>query len=157
MKVKSLSHVRLLATPWIAAQQAPPPMGFSRQEYWSGLPLPSSKLLFSLRNPASTSHLPGDYSDTSSYSSVKMPHTVVTFIMIPILLYGPYTYWLYFYLPHLTCVPKPLGGFYSPPVPSRGSGMQQASICVCRINLYTVVNLSTLFLLYCLCISLSYH
>ena len=41
MKVKSLSHVRLLAIPWTAGYQAPPPMGFSRQEYWSGLPLPS--------------------------------------------------------------------------------------------------------------------
>ena len=40
-KVKSLSRVRLLATPWTAAYQAPPPMGFSRQEYWSGVPLPS--------------------------------------------------------------------------------------------------------------------
>ena len=38
MKVKSLSHVRLLATPWTAAYQAPPSMGFSREEYWSGLP-----------------------------------------------------------------------------------------------------------------------
>ena len=41
MKVKSLSHVQLLVTPWTAAYQAPPPMGFSRQEYWSGVPLPS--------------------------------------------------------------------------------------------------------------------
>ena len=41
MKVKSLSRVRLLATPWTAALQAPPSMGFSRQEYWSGLPFPS--------------------------------------------------------------------------------------------------------------------
>ena len=41
MKVKSLSRVRLLATPWTAAYQAPPSMRFSRQEYWSGLPLPS--------------------------------------------------------------------------------------------------------------------
>ena len=49
VKVKSLrlstwklySHVRLLATPWTAVYQAPPSMGFSRQEYWSGLPLPS--------------------------------------------------------------------------------------------------------------------
>ena len=39
MKVKSLSRARLLATPWTAAYQAPPSMGFSRQEYWSGLPL----------------------------------------------------------------------------------------------------------------------
>ena len=41
MKVKSLSRVRLLATLWTAAYQAPPSMGFSRQEYWSGVPLPS--------------------------------------------------------------------------------------------------------------------
>ena len=41
VKVKSLSHVRLLATPWTAAYQAPPSVGFSRQEYWSGVPLPS--------------------------------------------------------------------------------------------------------------------
>ena len=39
--VKSLSHVRLLATPWTVARQAPLSMGFSRQEYWSGLPFPS--------------------------------------------------------------------------------------------------------------------
>ena len=41
VKVKSLSRVRLLATPWTSAYQAPPSMGFSRQEYWSGVPLPS--------------------------------------------------------------------------------------------------------------------
>ena len=41
VKVKSLSRVRLLETPWTAAYQAPPSMGFSRQEYWSGVPLPS--------------------------------------------------------------------------------------------------------------------
>ena len=41
VKVKSLSHVWLLVTPWTAAYQAPPSMGFSRQEYWSGVPLPS--------------------------------------------------------------------------------------------------------------------
>ena len=40
-KVKSLSHVRLLATPWTAAYQTLPSMGFSRQEYWSRVPLPS--------------------------------------------------------------------------------------------------------------------
>ena len=39
-KVKSLSRVRFFATPWIVAYQAPPSMGFSRQEYWSGLPFP---------------------------------------------------------------------------------------------------------------------
>ena len=41
VKVKSLSHVQLFATPWTAAHQAPPSMGFSRQEYWSRLPFPS--------------------------------------------------------------------------------------------------------------------
>ena len=41
VKVKSLSRVRLLVTPWTAAHQAPLFMGFSRQEYWSGVPLPS--------------------------------------------------------------------------------------------------------------------
>ena len=41
VKVKSLSRFRLLATPWTAAYQAPPSMEFSRQEYWSGVPLPS--------------------------------------------------------------------------------------------------------------------
>ena len=41
VKVKSLSSVRLFTTPWMAAYQAPPSMGFSRQEYWSGLLLPS--------------------------------------------------------------------------------------------------------------------
>ena len=42
VKIKSLSRIWLLATPWTAAYQAPPSMGFSRQEYWSGVPLPSS-------------------------------------------------------------------------------------------------------------------
>ena len=41
MKVKSLSCVRLFAAPWTVAYQASPSMGFSRQEYWSGLPFPS--------------------------------------------------------------------------------------------------------------------
>ena len=41
MKGKSLSHVQLFTTQWTAAYQVPPSMGFSRQEYWSGLPLPS--------------------------------------------------------------------------------------------------------------------
>ena len=44
VKVKSLSRVWFLATSWTAAYQAPPSMGFSRQEYWSGVPLPSLNL-----------------------------------------------------------------------------------------------------------------
>ena len=47
VKVKSLSHVWCFTTPWTAAYQAPPPMGFSRQEYWSGVPLPSPNHQFS--------------------------------------------------------------------------------------------------------------
>ena len=50
VKVKSLSRIRLLATPWTAADHAPPSMGFSRQEYWSGVPLPSPDSLLSYRN-----------------------------------------------------------------------------------------------------------
>ena len=58
VKVKSLICVRLLATLWTAAYQAPPPMGFSRQEYWSGLPLPS--LTFLCReNLTHTAHTQG--------------------------------------------------------------------------------------------------
>ena len=41
VKVKSLSRVRLFATPWTVSHQDPPSMEFSRQEYWSGLPFPS--------------------------------------------------------------------------------------------------------------------
>ena len=44
VKVKSLSCVQLLVTPWTAAHQAPPSMGFSRQEYWNELPLPSPSI-----------------------------------------------------------------------------------------------------------------
>ena len=44
VKVKSLSHVRPFMTAWTAADQAPLAMGFSRQEYWSGVPLPSPKV-----------------------------------------------------------------------------------------------------------------
>ena len=57
MKVKSesevASRVQLLATPWTTAYQAPPSMGFSRQEYWSGVPLPSPGLSLWLRNKES--------------------------------------------------------------------------------------------------------
>ena len=45
VKVKSLSCVQLFATPWTAAYPAPPSMGFSRQEYWSGVPLPSPSFM----------------------------------------------------------------------------------------------------------------
>ena len=54
--MKSLSHVQLFATPWTVAHEAPSSMGFSRQEYWSGLPFPSPRDLPDLeiepRSPA---------------------------------------------------------------------------------------------------------
>ena len=71
MKVKSFSHVRLFAIPWTVAHQAPLSMGFSRQEYWSGLPFPSPGDLpdprIEPRSPALqadalTSELPGKLS-----------------------------------------------------------------------------------------------
>ena len=54
VKVKSLSHVWLLVTSWTAAYQAPPSMGFSRQEYWSGVPLPSPSLVIREMNIKTT-------------------------------------------------------------------------------------------------------
>ena len=50
VKVKSLSCVQLFATPWTAAYQAPPSMGFSRQEYWSGVPSPSPNTYYEHTN-----------------------------------------------------------------------------------------------------------
>ena len=50
--MKSLSRFWLLVTPWTAAHQAPPSMGFSRQEYWSGIPLPSPKGMISMLQKA---------------------------------------------------------------------------------------------------------
>ena len=61
VKVKSLSHVRLFATPWTVAHQAPPPVGFSRQEYWSGLPFPSPG---DLPNPGIEPRSPALQADT---------------------------------------------------------------------------------------------
>ena len=67
MKVKSLSRVQPSATPWTVAFQAPPSMGFSRQEYWSGVPLPSPQnylrayLMEIPQTHLSLSHLPNTY------------------------------------------------------------------------------------------------
>ena len=59
--LKSLSHVRLFATPWIVDYQAPPAMGFSRQEHWSGLPFPSPG---DLPNPGIEPRSPAFQADT---------------------------------------------------------------------------------------------
>ena len=61
MKWKSLSRVRLFVTPWTVAPQAPPPMGFSRQEYWSGLPFPSPGGLPDPRNRTQVSRIAGRF------------------------------------------------------------------------------------------------
>ena len=50
VKVKLLSRVRFLATPWTAAYQVPQSMGFSKQEYWSGVPLPSPATVHRVTN-----------------------------------------------------------------------------------------------------------
>ena len=57
VKVKSPSCVRLLATPWTATYQAPPSMGFSRQEYWSGLPLPSPSNMRRIQKTSGEPHV----------------------------------------------------------------------------------------------------
>ena len=73
--MKPLSCVRLLATPWTAAYQAPPSMGFSRQEYWSGVPLPSPVQLLSSVQFFATSWIAArqaSLSITNSWSLLKL-------------------------------------------------------------------------------------
>ena len=87
MKVKSLSRVQLLATPWTAAYQAPPSMGFSRQEHWRGLPLPSPvDSLFSLKTCLNIclSHLFQTlFTALTSIPNVLFEHFVCAFILCP--------------------------------------------------------------------------
>ena len=95
MRVKSLSGVRLFVTPWTVVYQAPPSMGFSRQEYWSGLPFPSPGNLpdpgIEPRSPsfqadALTSEPPGKPYEASCLfpcrqdawaHGIKLPHSTV--------------------------------------------------------------------------------
>ena len=81
VKVKSLSRVRLFATPWTVAHQAPPSMGYSRQEYWSGLPIPSPGDLpdpgIESRSPtlqadALTSEPPGKQNSNSKHFPISL-------------------------------------------------------------------------------------
>ena len=94
--MKSLSHVRLLATPWTAAYQAPPSMGFSRQENWSGVPLPSPRQLITqqkltdaspltLRSfPLHPTHLSNSQSTQLSFLCCKQVPTIYfTHAMVP--------------------------------------------------------------------------
>ena len=88
-KVKSLSRVQLFATPWMVADQAPPSMEFSRQEYWSGLPFPSPRIFPTrawtgspaLQADTLPSELPGklqpDYSEGQKHS-FRIWHIIVT-------------------------------------------------------------------------------
>jgi len=85
VKVKLLSHVQLLATPWTAAYQTPSSMGFSRQEYWSGVPLPSpeNSMEFPLKTATiSCSPIPGHISrekhDLKGYIQPKFTGVLFT-------------------------------------------------------------------------------
>ena len=76
VKVKSLSRVRLIVTPWTAAHQAPPSIGFSRQECWSGVPLPSLLLVIAFNSspvaywtPSNLGGSPSSYLFAFSYWS----------------------------------------------------------------------------------------
>ena len=72
--VQSLSRVQLFATPWTAAYQAPPSMGFSRQEYWSVVPLPSLiryDCYLLILPPTSPPHLPRSSQSTELIACVK--------------------------------------------------------------------------------------
>ena len=83
VKVKLLSRVLLLATPWTAAYQAPPPMEFSRQEYWSGVPLPSLATLLLGCNLLKCQH-PDHQAETEKISRQRLKwhdyyiHVVIT-------------------------------------------------------------------------------
>ena len=72
VKVKLLSRVRLLATPWTAAYQAPLSMGFFRQEYWSGVPLPSPTP--SIRVPNDKKHVLTDMRGKTHSNTIISRH-----------------------------------------------------------------------------------
>ena len=71
-----LSHVRLFVTPWTVAYQAPPSMGFSRQEYWNGLPFPSPE---DLPNPGIEPGSPALQTDALPSESPGKPYAYVYF------------------------------------------------------------------------------
>ena len=78
MKGKSLSRVQLLETPWTAAHQSPPPMGFSRQEYWSGVPLPSPSIDRGMDKEDVVHIYNGIFSSVQSLSCVRLFATLWT-------------------------------------------------------------------------------
>ena len=73
--MKLLSRVRLFATPWTVAHQASPSMGFSRQEYWSGLPFPAPR---DLPNPGIEPGSPALEADTSTSEPPGKPTSIPT-------------------------------------------------------------------------------
>ena len=85
VKVKSLSRVRLSATPWTVAYQAPPSMGFPRQEYWSGLPFPSPG---DLPDPRIEPGFPSLEADALTSEPPRKPHQLysVNYIGIQLIL-----------------------------------------------------------------------
>ena len=95
VKVKSLSRVRLLGIPWTAAYQAPPSTGFSRQEYWSGVPLPSVQFSRSVvsdslwphesqhARPPCPSPTPGVHSDLHQWILSQWCHPAISSSVIP--------------------------------------------------------------------------
>ena len=83
VKVKSLSHVRLSGTPWTATHQAPPSMGFSRQEYWSGVPLPSPEPSLSTWQLSPWSEKQLKCYISVSFSLIIPQNLVGSFISIP--------------------------------------------------------------------------
>ena len=74
VKVKSLGRVWLVVTPWTAAYQAPLPMGFSKQEYWSGVPLPSPPSPGDLPNPRTEPRSPALQADSLQSETAGKPH-----------------------------------------------------------------------------------
>ena len=82
VKVKSLSRIRLPATPWTAAYQAPLFMGLSRQEYWSGLPLPSPYFPASASFPMSCLFISGGQSIGASVSASVPPMNIQSWFKI---------------------------------------------------------------------------
>ena len=87
--MKSLSHVQLFVTPWTVAYQAPPSMGFSRQEYWSEVPFPSPGNLPSPGNEPGSPALAGGFFTTCATCESES-RSVVSDSLRPHGLYSPW-------------------------------------------------------------------
>ena len=120
VKVKSLSHVWLFATPWTVAYQAPPSMGFSRQECCSGLPLPSpSSMLVIWKGNTNLPFSPTFETITVILFSIKT-HNLHSSIPSLIL-------WNLASIPHVSPAHKAL------PKVTRGSGNTQGASLVAQL------------------------